>query len=136
MITQIEFKLPPMKRGFHLITHIIEDSIGNLPEKGILNLFVKHTSAGLTINENADPSVRVDFESSMNNIVPENMSYYTHTYEGNDDMPAHVKSSLVGCSINIPITNYSINLGTWQGIYLCEFRNHAGGRRIVASIYH
>jgi len=101
----------------------------------IFHLFIKHTSAGLTINENADPSVRVDFESILNKIVPENEPYLTHTLEGSDDMPAHIKSTLVGSSISIPITNHQLNLGTWQGIYLCEFRNYGGKRQLVATIY-
>ncbi len=124
-----------MKRGFHLITSIVENKLGDLPDVGILNLFIQHTSASISINENADPSVRIDFESIMNKLVPEDMPYYTHVFEGSDDMPAHVKSSLLGSSINIPITNHRLNLGTWQGIYLCEFRNNGGRRKIVASIY-
>ncbi|MCL4158007.1 UNVERIFIED_CONTAM: hypothetical protein GTU68_017670 [Idotea baltica] len=100
-----------------------------------MHLFIKHTSAGLTINENADPSVRVDFEQIFNRIVPENQPYYTHTIEGSDDMPAHIKASLVGNSVSIPITRGEFNLGIWQGIYLCEFRNHGGNRRLVATIY-
>ncbi len=124
-----------MKRGFHLITSIVESKLRDLPHVGLLNLFIQHTSASISINENADPSVRVDLENIMNKLVPENMPYYTHVFEGSDDMPAHVKSSLFGSSLNIPITNHSLNLGTWQGIYLCEFRNHGGQRKIVASIY-
>lgn len=135
MIHQKEIRMPSFRRGYHLVTHIIEKEIGKLPGQGLLNLFIQHSSAGLTINENADPSVRVDFESILNKIVPENQSFYTHTLEGSDDMPAHVKSSIVGCSITIPITNNRLNLGTWQGIYLCEFRDHGGSRKIVATIY-
>lgn len=135
MIEQKEFILPQYSRGFHLITHIIEGQLTSLPEKGILNLLIKHTSAGLTINENADPTVRTDFETVFNKLVPEGSKDYIHTFEGRDDMPAHIKSSLVGCSVTIPITNHRLNLGTWQGIYLCEFRNHGGTRRIVATIY-
>ena len=101
----------------------------------MLNIFIKHTSAGLTLNENADPSVRVDFEGFMNKLIPENDPVYTHTMEGPDDMPAHLKSSLLGNSITIPITNGRLNLGTWQGIYLCEFRNYGGSRNIVLSVY-
>ncbi len=135
MIKQVEFRLPAMRRGYHLVTHIIEKEIGQLPKQGLLNLFIQHSSAGLTINENADPSVRVDFESIINHIVPEDEPYYTHTLEGSDDMPAHIKSSLMGSSVTIPITNHHLNLGTWQGVYLCEFRNHGGSRKIVATIY-
>jgi len=135
MIEQKEISIPRFKRGFHLITHLIEDQLQTLPEKGLLNLLIQHTSAGLTINENADPSVRTDFETIFNKLVPEGSRDYIHTYEGLDDMPAHIKSSLVGVSVTIPITNHRFNLGTWQGIYLCEFRNQGGGRRIVATIY-
>ena len=135
MILQKEFSLPPFPRGYHLITDIVLRSIPDLPNAGLLNLYIKHTSAGLTINENADPSVRVDFESIFNKLVPENMPFLTHTFEGADDMPAHIKASLVGSSISIPITRRKFNLGTWQGIYLCEFRNHGGSRKLVATIY-
>ena len=135
MIQQKEFSLPAYSRGFHIITNEILDNIGELPEKGILTLFIKHTSAGLTINENADPTVLSDFESSFNHIVKENEPFYKHTFEGSDDMPAHIKSSMVGSSVTIPITNYKLNLGTWQGIYICEFRNHGGNRKFVATIY-
>jgi len=117
-----------------LITQDIEGSL-KLPEKGLLNLFIKHTSAGLTINENADPSVRVDFETIFNKLIPEDDPDYAHIMEGSDDMPAHIKSSLTGVSISIPIVNYRLGLGIWQGIYLCEFRNHGGTRRILATIY-
>jgi len=134
MITQKELRLESRKRGFHLITREIESQL-EFPEKGLLNLFIQHTSAGLTINENADPSVRVDFESIFNQMVPENQSFYTHTMEGSDDMPAHIKSSIVGVSLNIPIRNHRLALGTWQGIYLCEFRDYGGARRILATIY-
>ena len=135
MIHQKEFSLPAYARGFHIITNTVMDEIGELPEKGILLLFIKHTSAGLTINENADPTVQTDLENSFNHIVKENEPFYRHTYEGSDDMPAHIKSSLVGSSVSIPISNYSLNLGTWQGIYLCEFRNSGGNRKIVATIH-
>ncbi len=133
-MTQQEFELAPRYRGYHLVTNEILKHLPPLPQTGILHLFIKHTSAALSINENADPSVRVDFESVMNKIVPENESCYTHTLEGSDDMPAHAKSSLIGNSITVPVTNGRLNLGTWQGIYLCEFRNHGGARRIVATI--
>jgi len=135
MITQFEFRLPAKQRGFHIITQEILTEISPLPETGLLNLFIKHTSAGLTINENADPDVRVDFESIFNKMVPENMPFLTHTIEGPDDMPAHIKSSLVGSSVTIPITNGQLNLGTWQGVFLCEFRNRGGGRKLVATVY-
>ena len=135
MIQQIEFTLPAFSRGYHIITEQIEQKIGKLPTQGILHLFIKHTSAGLTINENVDPSVRVDFESSLNNIVKERESFYTHIYEGDDDMPAHIKSSLIGSSVTVPISNGQLNLGTWQGIYLCEFRNYGGYRNIVCTVY-
>ncbi len=131
---QIEIILNPKPRGFHLVTNEVINQLGKLPSIGILNLFIKHTSAGITINENADPSVRADLEAIFNKLVPENQSYYTHTMEGPDDMPAHVKASLVGMSIQIPITDGNLNLGTWQGIYLCEFRNHGGSRKIIATV--
>lgn len=134
MIIQQFITLPPFSRGFHLITDLIQEQI-ELPEKGILNVFIKHTSAGLTINENADPTVRTDMESSFNHIVKENEPFYEHTFEGPDDMPAHIKSSMVGASVTIPITNGKLNLGTWQGIYLCEFRNNGGSRKLVLTIY-
>jgi secondary thiamine-phosphate synthase enzyme len=135
MIQQVNFSLPAFPRGFHLITRNVVDQLGPLPETGILNLFIKHTSAGITINENADPSVRVDFESIFNKLVPENLPFLTHTMEGPDDMPAHIKTAIVGTSVTIPISNNRLNLGTWQGIYLCEFRYHGGNRKLVATIY-
>ena len=134
MIYQTEIELRERSRGFHLITQDIERSL-KLPEKGILNLFIKHTSAGLSINENADPSVRVDFETIFNKLIPENDPDYVHVMEGSDDMPAHIKSSLTGVSIIIPIINFRLGLGIWQGIYLCEFRNQGGARRIIVTIY-
>ena len=134
MLEQIEIKLSPRKRGFHLITGEISSLLPTLPKKGLLNLFIKHTSCALAINENADPDVRLDLETIFNKIVPENAPYYMHTLEGSDDMPAHAKSVIVGTSLSIPITNGRLNLGTWQGIYLCEFRNYGGARRIVATI--
>lgn len=135
MIQQVELKLPAKPRGYHLITSIVLNQLPDLPQQGLLNIFIKHTSAGLTINENADPSVRVDFENIFNDLVPENLPYLTHTMEGSDDMPAHIKSSLVGASVTIPISDGQLNLGTWQGLYLCEFRNHGGSRKLVATIY-
>ncbi|RFC55995.1 secondary thiamine-phosphate synthase enzyme YjbQ [Brumimicrobium aurantiacum] len=132
---QKEMRLPAYSRGFHLITDLIIREIPEIKEIkiGTLQVFIQHTSAGLTINENADPTVRMDFESHFNQFVPENAPYYEHTYEGSDDMPAHIKSSLLGCSVQIPITNGAINLGTWQGIYLCEHRNHGGKRKLVLT---
>ena len=132
---QVEFRLPSRSRGYHLVTREIIQQLPDLPQQGILNLFMKHTSAGLSINENADPTVRVDFESIMNYMVPENLPFIMHDMEGPDDMPAHIKSALVGVSLSIPIKNHRLNLGTWQGIYLCEFRNHAMSRTICATIY-
>ena len=118
MIEQIEFRLPAKSRGCHLVTGEILRHIPRLPEKGILNIFVKHTSCGLSINENADPDVRTDLAGIMDHIVPERQSFFEHTLEGDDDMPAHAKSSIFGVSLNIPISNHRLNLGTWQGIYL------------------
>ena len=134
MIQQIELTLPAFKRGYHLITNLIERQLPKLPETGLVNLLLQHTSAGLSLNENADPSVRYDFESFMNKLIPENDPVFTHILEGSDDMPAHLKSSLIGASLNIPVTSHRLNLGTWQGIYLCEFRNFGGRRRIVITI--
>jgi secondary thiamine-phosphate synthase enzyme len=135
MIWQKEISLPSFKRGFHIITNVIEKNLEDVPEKGLLNVLIKHTSAGITMNENADPSVRTDFQSFFNHMVPENEPYYVHTLEGSDDMPAHLKSAIVGQSLTIPITNHRLNLGTWQGIYLCEFRNRGGNRRLVLTVY-
>ncbi|MBS1624607.1 MAG: YjbQ family protein [Bacteroidetes bacterium] len=134
MVHQLELSIPAHKRGFHLITDTVLRNLPPLPETGLLQLFIKHTSAALAINENADPSVRIDFETSFNRIVVEGEQYYTHNDEGDDDMPAHVKSVLAGSAVTIPISNHKLNLGTWQGIYLCEFRDHAGARRLVATI--
>jgi secondary thiamine-phosphate synthase enzyme len=134
MVEQLEITLPAFKRGYHLITEQIENQLPKLPEKGLLNILIQHTSAGISLNENADPSVRYDFETFMNKLVPENDPAFTHVLEGSDDMPAHLKSSLIGVSLNIPITNHRLNLGTWQGIYLCEFRNYGGRRRLVVTI--
>ena len=135
MIQQVEFSLAAKRRGFHLVTSEVEAHLPKLPEKGILNLFIQHTSAALTINENYDPTVREDFEQSMNHLVKENEPFYKHTSEGSDDMPAHIKSALMGFSLSIPITNGRLNMGTWQGIYLCEFRNRGGERTLLATIY-
>lgn len=136
MIQQFEFSLQPKRRGCHLVTQEILTHLPKvLPQIGLLHLFVRHTSCALTINENADPNVRSDMEKIMNHIVRENEPYYDHVLEGADDMPAHAKSSLFGVSLTIPITNGRLNLGTWQGIYLCEFRHHGGSRQLVATIY-
>ncbi|WP_037319918.1 secondary thiamine-phosphate synthase enzyme YjbQ [Salegentibacter sp. Hel_I_6] len=134
---QKEIKLKARSRGFHLVTDEIESQLEELKEinSGILNVFIKHTSAGITINENADPTVREDFESHFNEMVPENMPYYKHTLEGSDDMPAHIKASLLGSSLHIPVTNGRLNLGTWQGIYLAEHRNNGGSRKLVLNLY-
>ncbi len=135
MIKQYEITLPSLGRGYHLITRFIEKSIEEMPEKGLLNILLKHTSAAITMNENADPSVRDDFETFFNRLAPENASYFTHVLEGSDDMPAHLKSSILGQDITIPISNKRLNLGTWQGIYYCEFRDHGSGRKIVLTVY-
>ena len=135
MIYQVEIVLKEYRRGFHLITQDILEQVGGLPESGILHVFIKHTSAGLTINENADATVRQDFEGSFNRLIPEDARHYIHTLEGSDDMPAHIKSTLVGSAISIPITNHELNLGTWQGVYLCEFRNRGGRRKLVLTVY-
>ncbi len=135
MIKQFEIKLPAYPKGFHLITQMVTDRLNKLPDNGLVHILLKHTSAGITLNENADPSVRTDFESFMNKLIPENDPAYTHIFEGADDMPAHLKSSLIGQTLMIPVTNGHLNLGTWQGIYLCEFRNHGGPRRLVVTIY-
>ncbi|MEH0157826.1 secondary thiamine-phosphate synthase enzyme YjbQ [Limibacter armeniacum] len=136
MYYQRTFKLKPYSRGFHLITREIEEHLSDLSaiEVGMANIFIKHTSASLTLNENADPTVRSDFERHMNKMVPENAPYFEHTYEGPDDMPAHIKSSLMGASVSVPVTNGRLHLGTWQGIYLCEHRNHASSREIVVTV--
>ena len=134
---QKEIRLEARRRGFHLITDEILSQFEELKhiESGIMHVLIQHTSASLTVNENADPSVRTDFESHMNKMVPENAPYYIHTMEGPDDMPAHIKASLMGASIQLPITQGKLNLGIWQGIYLCEHRNHASGRRLVITAW-
>lgn len=136
MWQQVELTLPHHKRGFHLITTDIENALEKLATVrfGVLHLFIKHSSASLTVNENADPTVRDDMERHFNQFVPENASYYRHTYEGADDMPAHIKSSTLGCSVTIPLTNGKMNLGLWQGIYLGEHRDFAESRSIVLTI--
>jgi secondary thiamine-phosphate synthase enzyme len=134
---QHEIRLPAVRRGFHLITKQITSAIPEIDQigRGQLQVFIKHTSASLTVNENADPTVRLDFESHFNKTVPENAPYYQHDTEGPDDMPAHIKSSLLGNSVLIPITDGKLNLGTWQGVYLCEHRDHGGSRSVVLTAY-
>ena len=135
MIKQIEFRLPAKRRGCHLITgEILRHLPEELPNEGLLNVFVKHTSCGLTINENADPDVRTDLDKIFDRLVPENQPYYDHVLEGADDMPAHAKSSILNVSLTIPITKGRLNLGIWQGIYLCEFRDYGGPRSIVLTV--
>ena len=136
MWIQKTITLSPKSRGFHIITHDVLENIPELKDlkTGILHLFIKHTSASLTINENADPTVLTDFESHFNMLAPENQSYYQHTFEGSDDIPAHLKASLLGSSVSIPITDGRLNLGTWQGIYLCEHRNRGSDRKLIVTI--
>lgn len=134
MIQQVEITLRPHARGFHLVTEEIVRQLPPLPQTGLLNLFIQHTSAALSINENCDPDVRDDMEQIFNRLIRERESWYTHTLEGWDDMPAHAKSTMIGVSLSVPVTRGQLNLGIWQGIYLCEFRNHGGSRRIVATI--
>ena len=132
MIFQKEISLPPFSRGFHLITSYV---LNEIPQKsGIVHVFIKHTSASLTINENADPSVRVDFETHFNKMVSENDTHFTHTIEGPDDMTSHIKSSILGSSVSFPVSNGEPQMGIWQGIYLCEHRNHAGSRKIFITL--
>jgi len=133
-VFQTELVLPAMHRGFHLITDQVQSGIGSSRLTGLLNVFIQHTSASLTINENADPTVRQDFESHFNVMVPEDAPYYKHTYEGSDDMPAHLKNSILGCQVTVPVTQGRLNLGTWQGIYLCEHRNQGGRRHLVLTV--
>ncbi|HQY20278.1 MAG TPA: secondary thiamine-phosphate synthase enzyme YjbQ [Ignavibacteria bacterium] len=135
-IIQKEIRLKQKARGFHIITNEILDAVPEIKEmsSGMMNVFIKHTSASLSINENADPTVRIDFETHFNKMVPEDGEDYLHTAEGPDDMTSHIKSSLLGCSLNIPVTNGELNIGIWQGIYLCEHRNHGGQRDIVITL--
>lgn len=134
MVIQKEITLNGYGRGYHLITSLIVSHLGELPDYGLLNVHVKHTSAGITLNENADPSVRADFRTFFDDLVPENYRGFTHTLEGADDMPAHLKASIIGQSITVPITGGRLNLGTWQGIYFCEFRNRGGTRKLVLTV--
>jgi secondary thiamine-phosphate synthase enzyme len=135
MVTQKEIVLPPFSKGFHLIDHLVLEALGPLPETGLLNLFLKHTSAALMLNENADPDVRVDLNTLFDRIAPEGAPFYTHTLEGSDDMPAHFKSAVLGTSLTIPISHGRLNTGTWQGIYFCEFRRHGGRRNLVLTVF-
>lgn len=134
MWKQIEIRLRPRPAGFHLVTEEIFSQLPDLPSLGLVNLFIRHTSAALTINENADPDVRTDMKSIFDRLVREREPYYQHTFEGDDDMPAHAKASIIGPSLTIPISAGRPALGTWQGIYLCEFRSHGGSRRIIATV--
>jgi secondary thiamine-phosphate synthase enzyme len=136
IIVQKEFRLKPRSRGFHLITDEILQQIPELRQIqiGLMNIFIKHTSASISINENADPTVRQDFENHMNRMVPEDQTYYLHMDEGSDDLPAHIKSSLFGSHLTIPVTAGKLNMGIWQGIYLGEHRNHGGARQIVVTL--
>ena len=133
---QKQIRLSPRPRGFHLITHEIVEQVPELRQfvVGLAHIFIQHTSASLTINENADPTVRADFESHFNVLVPEDAPYYRHTYEGPDDMTSHIKASILGSSVTVPISAGRLALGTWQGIYLCEHRDHGGSRRLVVTI--
>ncbi len=135
-VSQRELTLPAVRRGFHLVTDQIERAVPEIRDikAGVAHVFIKHTSASLTLNENADPTVRADFESHFDVTVPEGAPYYRHTSEGPDDMPAHLKASLLGSAVALPITSGRLNLGTWQGIYLCEHRDHGGPRRIVVTL--
>lgn len=137
MIVQKEITLKPKSRGFHIITTEIINALPELSkiQKGIAHIFVQHTSASLSINENADPTVRSDMEIYFNLVVPESANYFQHTYEGTDDMTSHIKASMLGSSVTVPITDGAFNLGTWQGIYLCEHRNSGGARRIIITVY-
>jgi secondary thiamine-phosphate synthase enzyme len=134
---QKEIQLRPYPRGFHIITDEVRQALAELGEveNGLLHVFIKHTSASLSINENADPTVREDFESFFNRTVPENTKLYKHTLEGTDDMTSHIKASLLGASVSIPVTDGRLNIGTWQGIYLCEHRNYGGSRKLVLTLY-
>ncbi len=135
MVVQKEITLPAFAKGFHLIDDIVLEALGQLPETGLLNIFLKHTSAALMLNENADPDVRTDLDTLFNRIAPEGAPFYTHVLEGADDMPAHFKSAFLGTSLTLPITHHRLNTGVWQGIYFCEFRHRAGRRRLVLTLF-
>lgn len=134
MTQQYFLTLPVFQKGFHIITDQVLNAVGTLPKAGLLHVFILHTSAGLAVNENADQTVRHDMDRSFDELAPENQPFYQHTVEGPDDMPAHIKSLLVGSSVSIPITDGKLNLGTWQGIYLCEFRKNATPRKLVMTV--
>lgn len=134
MVQQVEFSICPLPRGIHLVTGDVLRALPALPDKGLLNLLIKHTSAALALNENADPDVRHDLNAIFDRLVPENAPFYLHTDEGPDDMPSHAKSVIVGSTLTLPISGGRLNLGTWQGVYLCEFRDYGGPRKIVATI--
>jgi len=134
MVYQKEITLPSFARGFHLIDNLILDALDELPETGLLHLFLKHTSAALMLNENADPDVRTDLNSLLDKIAPEGAPFYTHVLEGSDDMPAHFKSAVFGTSLTIPISHFQLNTGIWQGIYFCEFRHHSSRRKLVLTV--
>jgi len=137
MVRQVEIVLPAFPRGFHLITDYIRQALPLRDvQAGVLHIFIKHTSAAIMVNENYDPSVRTDLENAFNHIVPENEPYYTHILEGSDDMPAHIKTAMIGTHVSIPVTGGRLNLGTWQGIYLCEFRNRGGRRKLVLTLVY
>lgn len=135
MIAQYKVQLPPMRRGFHLIDGYIQKAVEEWPVQGLCNIFIQHTSVALAINEGADPDVRTDLNEIYNRLIPENQAYYSHTDEGPDDMPSHAKAIITGCSLTIPIEAGKLAMGTWQKIYLCEFRNQASGRRLLITIY-
>lgn len=135
MIQHYQVSLPPFARGYHLITDLVVNAITTWPEQGLLHVFIKHTSAALCINENADPTVRTDFEKVFNMLVPENLPFLDHDYEGPDDMPAHIKAAMIGTSVSMPIVNGKVDLGTWQGVFLCEFRNRGGSRKLVLTLH-
>lgn len=135
MIKQKEISLPSLPKGFHKIDHLIEDAVGPFPETALVNVFVKHTSAALMLNENADPDVQTDLKALLEKMAPENAPFYRHTIEGPDDMPAHFKSAVLGPSLTIPISQHQLNLGIWQSLYFCEFRVHGGRRKILITLY-
>ncbi len=135
MIKHYQLSLPSFPRGYHLITDLVFSTVGELPPQGLLHVFIKHTSAAICINENADATVRTDFEKIFNMLVPENLPFLDHDMEGPDDMPAHIKASMIGSSISMPVVNGRPDLGIWQGIYLCEFRNRGGSRKLTVTVY-
>jgi secondary thiamine-phosphate synthase enzyme len=136
MIKQKEIILSAMRKGFHKIDNLVSDAVAPLPETGLVNVFVKHTSAALMLNENADPDVQTDLDALLDKMAPENAPFYRHTMEGADDMPAHFKSAVFGPSVTIPVSNHRLNLGVWQSLYFCEFRNYGGRRKLVVTLYY